>query len=70
MGCKVSEQVVSIAAVIRNFKGELMGVKAQKFRWSGSVALAELEAIRFGMDFCILLISRASIFSLILSLRL
>lgn len=52
-GCRVFAQLAIVAAVIRNSNGELLGAKTQKIRWTESVASAELEVIRFGMNFCI-----------------
>lgn len=51
-GFNVSKKVACIAAVLRKFKGEVLGAKAKTIIWSGSAVVAELEAIPFGMDFC------------------
>lgn len=52
-GCNVSRRVASTAVVLRNYNGEVLGASADIIRWSGSVVVAELETIRFGMNFCL-----------------
>ncbi|XP_073128884.1 uncharacterized protein [Henckelia pumila] len=42
----------SVGAVVRDINGFVWGAKAKIIRCPSSVVSAELEAIRFGMDFC------------------
>ncbi|XP_073064092.1 uncharacterized protein [Primulina eburnea] len=52
-GWDEANNIFSVGAVIRDSQGLLLGAKAKLVRNRGSIKGAELEAIRFGMDYCV-----------------
>lgn len=50
-GCCTSKKLYNMAALIRNSSGNVVGAKARVLRGSRLVLQAELEAIRFDIDF-------------------